>query len=891
MTGALLSLGLLSMSAFAGGATAARDRPEALGSSADAAHGAAFTVEVWFNPSGTAPLHASSYDWHVLAIQRQTFRTSETPAVRAAPTDVTAPLVTVVSALPQTLGAADLSTTIVWNADENGSFTVRVGGVDCVDGTQVGAGGYGSAPADTSSSVAAADLAEGPNTVRVCVSDAAGNSGSATVTVTKGMIVFRAASSATNAVATTLVLPTPAGVLAGDVLLAAIDVIAAPAVTAPAGWALVRSNVSGNGATAIRQSVYVHVAGPSELPAYTWSLASPHGASGGILAYTGVDTTSPVAASSGAVANGAKIAAPSVTTTAANSMVVGLFGMNGQRTVTPPTSMTERFDLALGSPAGEKVMSEAADVLQATAGPSGAKTANASASGRGVGQLVALRPKSGAPTPDPPVIDSVVIGPSSPRTNDLLSATVTGHDPDGGSITYSYQWTKNGADISGASGPTLDLSISGNGDRGDAIALRVVAGDGAYSSAPTTSSSVVVVNSPPTATVLLSDTTPSTDDLLTATATVNDADGDAVVLTYVWKVNGVPRQTTTTASLTDIYDLSQPGNGAEDDLVTVDLTPSDGFGDGALATATADVGPSAEPVGTITEFPVPSGSGPSGIATGPDGNVWFTEENSSKVGRITPSGTITRFSVPTPGSLGGITGGPDGNVWFTEFNGNKVARITPSGTITEFPVPTSSAGLAGITTGPDGNLWFAEASASKIGRMTPSGTVTAEFQTPTPSAWPHGINPGPDGNIWFVELTKSKIGRITPTGVFAEFPIPTPSSNPRVIVAGPDGNLWFTEFQGNRIGRITTSGSIVEFLVPTASAQPVGITAGPDGNLWFTEQQGNKIGRITPGGVITEFPVPTPSSGPNKITVGPDGNLWFTERNADKIARLKLNDD
>jgi streptogramin lyase len=39
--------------------------------------------------------------------------------------------------------------------------------------------------------------------------------------------------------------------------------------------------------------------------------------------------------------------------------------------------------------------------------------------------------------------------------------------------------------------------------------------------------------------------------------------------------------------------------------------------------------------GTITEFPTPTKSAPIGITAGPDGNLWFTEENVSKIGRIT----------------------------------------------------------------------------------------------------------------------------------------------------------------------------------------------------------------------------------------------------------------
>src|SRR5260370_26054653 len=84
-------------------------------------------------------------------------------------------------------------------------------------------------------------------------------------------------------------------------------------------------------------------------------------------------------------------------------------------------------------------------------------------------------------------------------------------------------------------------------------------------------------------------------------------------------------------------------------------------------------------VGAISEVAIPTAaSGPHGITSGPDGNIWFTESSANKIGRITPSGTITEFPIPTAGSFpNGITSGPNGNLWFTEFVGNKIGEITP----------------------------------------------------------------------------------------------------------------------------------------------------------------------------------------------------------------------
>jgi virginiamycin B lyase len=137
----------------------------------------------------------------------------------------------------------------------------------------------------------------------------------------------------------------------------------------------------------------------------------------------------------------------------------------------------------------------------------------------------------------------------------------------------------------------------------------------------------------------------------------------------------------------------------------------------------------ADPQGQVTEFHagLSSGFGPAGITPGPDGNLWFTENNnpvgstSGKIGRITPDApnTITEFH--TGLSMGatpsGITAGPDGNLWFTEDNnpGGAIGRITPGApnTITEFNTGLTTTSNPGpITLGPDGNLWFVEAGGS-----------------------------------------------------------------------------------------------------------------------------------------------------------------------------------
>jgi virginiamycin B lyase len=286
----------------------------------------------------------------------------------------------------------------------------------------------------------------------------------------------------------------------------------------------------------------------------------------------------------------------------------------------------------------------------------------------------------------------------------------------------------------------------------------------------------------------------------------------------------------------------------------------------------------------ITEFPIPTaGGGAWGITVGADGNLWFTEEGSGKLGRITTAGVITEFPIPTANSdPRGITAGWDGNLWFTENLGNKIGRMVPGpDVITEFPTLSSNNGPAFITAGADGNLWFTNSNGNKIGKINSAGNIT-EFAIPTANSFAQGITSGADGYLWFAESGTNRIGRLDGLGNFTEFPLAA-GRRAYEITAGPDGALWFTG--GNKIGRITTAGAITEFPLLTDAAARA-ITAGPDGNLWFADVDKNKIGRITTSGVITEFPIPTANSFPTGIVSGPDGALWFTEPGPNKIGRL-----
>jgi streptogramin lyase len=317
-------------------------------------------------------------------------------------------------------------------------------------------------------------------------------------------------------------------------------------------------------------------------------------------------------------------------------------------------------------------------------------------------------------------------------------------------------------------------------------------------------------------------------------------------------------------------------------------------------------------VRVIKEFAIPTaGSKPTGITLGPDGNVWFVEFGTNKIGKISSAGAITEVASLTAGSGPfGITTGPDGKLWFTEQTGNKIGQISTGGTVSEFSTGLTASSLpTNMTIGADGNLWFTENKGStkfipaKIGEITSSDHTITEWSLPinntTGAHQPLGITAGPDGNVWFTDAgTSPQIGKVILGGVVTNLDVSTVSTG--VIYNGitaATGNLYYSEFDGNNIGQFTPLGVVTNgpvLVTGTVPLPPFGITLGPDGRLWFTEYNASftalgsgvsRIGRITTGlASPTSFSL-TNGSQPFGITPGPvaDSDLWFTEYSADRI--------
>jgi streptogramin lyase len=316
-----------------------------------------------------------------------------------------------------------------------------------------------------------------------------------------------------------------------------------------------------------------------------------------------------------------------------------------------------------------------------------------------------------------------------------------------------------------------------------------------------------------------------------------------------------------------------------------------------------------------------------------------------------PPGTVSTIPLP-PGieGLGGLASGWDGNLWFTaRFKSNGaglIGRVSgvdgQSPTVTTFPSGDDRATSqpSQIVMGRQYDMWFTDPGTDRIGRITfdaQGAPIIESFSLPaypgTPQLVPifprdhlWDLAVGSDGNVWYATTRYFRpcpgcdaedypvIGKISDldaaTPTIEEFAAPDSGGQFEQftgVAAGPDGRLWYSRFREDStddtglVGRVSNltaaTPTIEEFKTPFLQSgckfaqelQPGRMTAGPDGQLWFGSRTcgAGYLVRVTTDPsptppTFTPFAVHPPQGGdfcdpaPNGITAGADSAIWIS---------------
>jgi virginiamycin B lyase len=320
-------------------------------------------------------------------------------------------------------------------------------------------------------------------------------------------------------------------------------------------------------------------------------------------------------------------------------------------------------------------------------------------------------------------------------------------------------------------------------------------------------------------------------------------------------------------------------------------------GKGTPITSGTPTPPPTPPPAVTSQYPIPTASShPVGIALGSDGNLWFTEFATSKIGQLNGAGKISENVTPSRKSEpNGVAAGPGPNlnVWFTETSIAKVAQVTITGPpYTEYTLPDSAARPAAIALGSDGNMWVCDIGTNSIWRVEqlrkPPHVAFTQYHL-TGNAQPTGITNGPDGALWFTEPGTNSIGRLPISGSpLSEYKVPTPNADPVGIAPGTDNALWFTEQKAKKLGRISITGTVTAEYVLSRAMTPDALIQGVDGNFYFTDTLANKMGQFfTRTHNVSYYSIPTANSEPTALTLGTDSQIYFVETAGNKIGQFR----
>lgn len=184
--------------------------------------------------------------------------------------------------------------------------------------------------------------------------------------------------------ATSIALPRPAGVAAGDYLVAMVAQDGNGSFSTPSGWTLLRSS---NGTRDPRLMIYGRFAAADDPASWSFSSDRKDTITGGIVALRGVDTTAPLAASGIQANNGvSSCTAPSVSPAVTDTLLLGVWGAK-EASLTPPDTMT-----ALPGANGGDVFVRAAYQALSVSGATGTRAAAMSDKKTCNGALLAFKP-------------------------------------------------------------------------------------------------------------------------------------------------------------------------------------------------------------------------------------------------------------------------------------------------------------------------------------------------------------------------------------------------------------------------------------------------------------------------------------------------------------------
>src|SRR3569833_2893460 len=220
----------------------------------------------------------------------------------------------------------------------------------------------------------------------------------------------------------------------------------------------------------------------------------------------------------------------------------------------------------------------------------------------------------------------------------------------------------------------------------------------------------------------------------------------------------------------------------------------------------------------VREYDVRPGAHPPDVAPAADGGVWYTAQRlgargrlrvtgqAGYYGRVDPaSGKGTVFEAPRGSGPYGIATAPDGSVYYASLAGSHIARVdVENGHATVLIPPTAQQGARRVWADSKGGIWVSEWFAGKVARYEPRDNTWREWALPGERPQPYAIYVDERDQVWLSDFGANAIVRFDPVSErFSVIPLPSANAKVRQIL-GRRCEIWLPESGAVKLAVIKT---------------------------------------------------------------------------------------
>jgi virginiamycin B lyase len=198
----------------------------------------------------------------------------------------------------------------------------------------------------------------------------------------------------------------------------------------------------------------------------------------------------------------------------------------------------------------------------------------------------------------------------------------------------------------------------------------------------------------------------------------------------------------------------------------------------------------------VKKWPLPQGSGYANLNTltfDRKGRVWFTGQ-SGIYGRVDPAtNDVKVWQAPRGRGPYGIATAPNGDVYYASLAGNHIARIdVDSGVATVIEPPTPNQGARRVWPDSRGRIWVSYWNTGQVGMYDPATRAWREWKLPG-SAHTYSVWVDSQDKVWLTDWSINAIVKFDPvTEKFETFPSNKEQANVRQML-GRAGEAWGAE--------------------------------------------------------------------------------------------------